>query len=268
MREYLLRGKSKYEGVHIIYDTIEEFHRLMPIAVVWKWAIDDLINQGDIGDWIQAEDGYIVQLLNRYPIKKKDKPITTYAFRFPMGTFGASIRVDGSVKYPQFYAQFTTADKNSMSGKSRALRSNDINKVRFAMMVLAGMDPRKAYRAAFDNRRFLTMAQIDHKIMRLFMDEIVRDEIKQSVVAFKDDIKKKIPMSKVIEKIVSHWDGVKSGSSEEQKAIEFMMEIHDVVIVDGSTGKRKITNKIEDAEEAELIDSQNPAPRLGPSVED
>lgn len=267
MREYLLREGTKYAGVHTIYDTIEEFHRLMPVAVVWKWAIDDLINKAEIGDWIQAEDGYITQLLNRYPIKTKDKPVAVHAFRFAMGTFGVRIRVDGTARYPQFYAQFTTADKGSMGGKCRALRSQDFNKIRFAMMVLAGMDPRKAYRAAFKNYTFLTINQIDHKIMRLFMDEVVRNEIKQSVIAFKDDIKKKIPMSKVIDKIISHFDDVKAGSGEEQKAIEFMMEIHDVVIVDGSTGKRKITNKIEDAEEAELIDSQNPAPQLGPSEE-
>ncbi len=264
MREFLCRPNTKHAGIHNIYDSVEEFRKYFPETKLYKWSEGNCL-ESEPGDWVQAEDGFIVQILERYTATNKVSHRPTYAFRFPMGTFGVYVRMDGTIRFPLFYAQFTNGNKTSLSGLSSSYRSNDYAKVRFAAMILAGMDPRQALRVNFQAaRRFLTQHQIETKIIRLFMDEVVRKEIRKSVEAFKDDIKQRISMADIIEKITKHWNNVKPGSSQELAAINFMMEIHDVLVVDEVTRRKKVINK-GDIEEAQFKEDNEPAPQLGQS---
>jgi len=263
LREFVAREGSKYAGIHKVYESREEFRKENPIAKLYKWNTEEYMAI-ETGDWTEAEDGLIVQLLYRYNINRLER-LQTIVFRFPQGSFGVYHRMDGTWRYPQFYAMFTNGHKGSLSHSSN--RQSDFDKIRFAAMVMAGMDARQAYRSVFQSngRRFLTAGQLNSKVVRLFMDPIVQKEIKQHVVAFKDNVKGDITLKDVVDKIKSHWGSVKPGSAQEMKAIEFMMEIHDVVAVDESTGRKKIINRGDNIEDAEFTEES--APRLGPSDE-
>lgn len=268
MREFYLRPGTKYAGIHNVYEGYEEFRKHEPVAKLHKWARDD-VRQAQIGDWVEAEDGLIVQLLQKYQVPKNpepDRPVVT-AFRFPMGTFGARQRKDGTTKYPQFYAQFVKADKGTMANSSRSTRSRDYNKVKFAALISAGMDARKAIRIAFPEcRGFLTQHQIETKILRLLMDEVVRGELSEHAKEFKDEAQKLIPLERLLDEIKEYFDNVKKGTAEHKKAIEFGMEMHDVLVKDES-GKRRIAKKrINELPEAEQIEES--APLLGNDKDD
>ncbi len=177
MREYTIREGSMYSGVHIIYENEIEFHSNNPNSNVklYKWAVDDF-REYQVGDYVIAEDGYIVQILAIREMKtKKQRKGKTVFIRFPMGTFAVYEKVDGSVHYPRFYAQFTSGDKASASGRSRSnfTGSKDEAKKRFANLIFNGIDSRTAYRLAFSYKRIITNSQIDKKITNMLKDEIV-----------------------------------------------------------------------------------------------
>lgn len=267
MRELVLREGTKYGGIHFVFESREEFRKKYPEAKLWKWNTVEAL-ESEVGDWFEAEDGFIVQLLQKYDIIRQGITATR-CFRFPQGTWGVHRKVNGEYKFPNFYAYFTCGDKSSLSHRPPVHRVADYVKIRFAAMVMAGMDVRQAYRTNFqtDGRRFLTQHQLDSKIVRLFMDPVVQKEIKQHVAAFKDDVKNDITLRDVVDKIKSHWTNVKPGSAQELRAIEFMMEVHDVVAVDESTGRKKIINRGDrDIQDAEFTEES--APRLGPQNED
>jgi hypothetical protein len=75
MREYTLRGSSIYAGVHYIYENEDEFRSKIdsPNVKLYRWAIDDFRNY-EVGDYVVAEDGYVVQILAIKEMKtKKDR---------------------------------------------------------------------------------------------------------------------------------------------------------------------------------------------------
>ena len=111
MREFFQRG-GKFGGMHPIYDNYDEFRLAQPIAKLWKWGQED-VKDSEVGDWFQAEDGFIVQLLDKYPMKTKAQVTFVMCYRFPQGTFGARMHVDGTIKYPLFYAMFTCGKKTA-----------------------------------------------------------------------------------------------------------------------------------------------------------
>ena len=265
MREFVCRPNTKFAGIHPIYDSYEEFRIAQPIAKLWKWG-QELIVDSVVGDWFQAEDGYIVQLLQKYDMHNKAKVTYVTCYRFPMGTFGVTKRVDGSIRYPLFYAQFTMGIKGRLATNSYdGLNTSQYAKVRFAAMVMAGADPRTAYKSCMPaGKRFLTRTQLEKKIMRLFMDPVVGKEIKQHVKAFKDELAQKITLNDIIEKIQNHWKNVKPGSSQELAAINFAMEFHDVVVTDEATGKKKMINKGDEVQEDYELEDSTPFPALGP----
>jgi hypothetical protein len=136
MREYTVREGSMYSGTHTIYENEVEFrsNTSNPDIKLHRWATDDFKDY-QVGDYVQAEDGYLVQLLALKEMKsKKQRKGRTVFIRFPMGTFAVYEKADGTVHYPRFYAQFTTGDKGSASGRSRSnfTGSKDEAKRRFA----------------------------------------------------------------------------------------------------------------------------------------
>lgn len=264
MRIFHCRPGTKFAGDHKIFENKEECLKEIPNAKIWRWAIDDML-PAEIGDWVQAEDGYVVQILDRYMMTNKKTQLTTFAYRFPMCTQGVSERKDGTYRYPQFYAQFTTGSKGSFSQRPRSFRSNEYSKIRFAALIIAGVPPTLALKQSSNDFRFKTQHQIESKIRRLLMDPLVQNEMKKNVEAFKDKLKGNITMDQIVERITSHWKHVKSGSAQELKAIHFMLEVHDIEVVDEKTGKKKLLNRKseEEIDEAEVIEEETSAPPLG-----
>ena len=261
MREYLVR-KGKYKGLHIIYENADEFMKATGNPKPRRWAVDD-ITQSVTGDWIQAEDGYVTQIL--YYFQFKDK--RTWVFRFPMGSFAAWRGKTGITKYRQFYAMFSVPNKGTLSQVNYSTsRMKDITKLRFATLVIAGMPLRDALVIANPiYKHTLNIYQAESKIRRLLMDEVVQAEIKRHVEAFKDDVKEVITLKDIVDRIKRHWDNVQKGSAQELKAIEFAMQIHDAITPD-ERGRGKRINNIGDTEEAKF--TEEAAPLLGEQGKD
>lgn len=255
MREYKIREGSRYEGTHIVYDHPEEFKKHNKTKKLFVWN-ESNIKDLEIGDWVVAEDGFVTQCLN---IRKQiDQYRTCYFIRFPMGTFVVYLGKKG-FKYYRFYAMFTSPDKNSISNRSRAHRSNNHLKLRFASMVSGGAEPIKAYLIAFNVKNTLTWEQLNRKVTHLFMDEVVQGELKSAMQQFKQDISAEITIADLLKKIKSYWDNVKPGSAQEFRAIQLAMRAHNVNIEEKQPAQKKLTkSEARKIQEAEYTDDTPP----------
>src|SRR4030067_1958872 len=147
MRYFCCRPGTFYEGEHTIYESRKEFIDTNPSLKYFQWNrcnVEELQN----GDWIEAEDGYIVQLLKIVPRYNKSSQLT-YFVRVPMGTFTIYKRADGTYKWARFYAMFSNGDSNSASNKMRGNLPKTTEIVKFSTYVIAGIHPIKAFKAVF-----------------------------------------------------------------------------------------------------------------------
>jgi hypothetical protein len=106
MREYVIREGSMYAGTHNVYENPDECRSALknPDMIIRKWAVDNY-KKYEVGDYLQAEDGYVVQILAIREMKsKKQRQGRTTFIRFPMGTFAVYEKADRTVNYPRFYA--------------------------------------------------------------------------------------------------------------------------------------------------------------------
>lgn len=229
MREYVIRGESIYAGTHLIFENEGEFREqnLSPSIKLHKWAIDDFRNY-QVGDYVVAEDGYVVQVLAVKEMKsKKERVGKTVFIRFPMGTFAVYEKANGSVHYPRFYAQFTTGDKSSASGRCRSnfTGMKDEAKKRFANLLFSGIDSRTAYRIAFNYKRFITNSQIDKKISDMMKDEIVITELKILSKPVQDKIDNLFSIDKMIQHLESLLNNCKKGTAAHRENLRFILKL-------------------------------------------
>jgi hypothetical protein len=233
MREYLIREGSMYAGTHNVYENPDECRAALknPKINIHKWSLDDY-KKFQVGDYVQAEDGYIVQILGiREMVSKKQKKGRTVFIRFPMGTFAVSEKVDGKVKYPRFYAMFTAGDKASAGGRSRSnfTGNADEAKKRFANLIVEGFEHKDAFRAAFGYYRILTPSQIEKKITKLFKDEVVIQELRELIQPYNESIKKTFSDNLLLKHLSELLSKCKKGSAQHRENIRFILTLRGIL---------------------------------------
>ena len=158
---------------------------------------------------------------------KKERKGKTVFIRFPMGTFAVYEKVDGSIHYPRFYAQFTQGDKGSASGRSRAnfTGSKDEAKRRFANLIYEGVDSRTAYRLAFSYKRIITNSQLDRKITDMMKDKVVLDELKKLSKPVDDKLKELFSVDKIIKHLEELINNSRKGSATHRENLKLILRL-------------------------------------------
>jgi len=233
MREYVIREGSMYAGTHNVYENPDECRSVIqnPGINIHKWGVDDY-KQFQVGEYVQAEDGYVVQILviREMKSKKQRKGRTTF-IRFPMGTFAVYEKADGTVNYPRFYAMFTAGDKASAGGRSRSnfTGNADEAKKRFATLVAEGFDHKDAFRTAFGHYRILTPSQIEKKITKLFKDDVVIQELRELIQPYNDSIKNIFSDKLLLKHLKDLLSNCKQGTAEHRENLMFIMALRGII---------------------------------------
>ena len=233
MREYVIREGSMYEGTHNVYENADECRSAVqnPGINIHKWGVDDY-KQFQVGEYVQAEDGYVVQILVIREMKsKKQRKGRTVFIRFPMGTFAVYEKADGTVSYPRFYAMFTAGDKASAGGRSRTnfTGNADEAKKRFATMVAEGFDHKDAFRTAFNYYRWLTPSQREKKITKLFRDDVVIEELRELLQPYNDSINNKFPDKLLLKHLDVLLTNSAKGSRQHRENLRFIMALRGLI---------------------------------------
>jgi len=224
LREFRIRY-GEFAGPHIVYDSVAEFQDRNPELKYLRWDQQiDFVNL-EPGTWVEAEDGFVVQILKCSTWTSKWS--VQYVIRFPMSTMRCYHRKTKPPRVPQFYAGVVHRNTRAISNSSsKALRMNDARSVAWAEFITLGADPVAAYRMVFGDNKAYTTGQMLNKILNLIHNPTIRKAIMSYLKNFKDKLKESISENDLRDKIVNHYKSVKKGSSAELAAIKFIHEIY------------------------------------------
>ena len=220
--------RSPFCGEHIVYDTEKEFEEKCPGMKWKKWGFTDPTKL-QVGEWVRADDGYIVQVLKIRFFPKRAESCTkeSYFIRMPMGTFAVWM-TKGGWHWRQLCAQFTVPHKNSASQRSRLYHGGHIEKIKFATLLISGVNLKLAVKMTYPNLHHLTSNQILIKAAKLMNNKIVQQELKSLTAKFQEDLVDKfgdVRLVKELDELITHS---KKGSDAHRNNILLLMELRNL----------------------------------------
>lgn len=188
MRIFSVR-KGNYQGAHKIYDTYEEAIKDGVPIIYDPWYHPKV----KIGDWVKADDGYILQLLHKHRLTNKRHKSGQYTdvYRFCNGTFWVYHDKEGNQHPRNFYGAVANSNKSSLGNTPRLGRGLTIKKREFLAYLEAGYDP---YQAAKKTYRLQgrPLSAITSLISDLLDDKQIKKEMQRMAGKFMDEVEKEI----------------------------------------------------------------------------
>ena len=146
MREYYV-NKVK----HIVYDDKTELPKSVKVIDDWK--------AGQVGDWVQADDGCVIQILRKGKMLRKKG--TQYYIGTCTGTFPVSKKVKlDTDRRPNIYSFSGYSSPEEVVKNRKDMTSNE---QLFVHYLSGGMQPEEAYVKAFptNNKRYARMKAVN-----------------------------------------------------------------------------------------------------------
>lgn len=260
MREFRVR-RGLLKGEYIIYDSIKEFQDNNP-GVEYKVYPDDIDNL-EVGDWVQAEDGYILQLLHiKKPFLRGDNPnkVTQYFFcnSTPYATRGKK-----GVKTRKFYGQFAYPNNHRLSDGIVDIK---INEALFMDMVLRGEPILKAYYLCLHKKqRPVNKIRATIEIFNIFRNKKIMEAFDNKLPTLLTELAKEFDEKWVKDQLKDLIDNSKKGTKDHRENLKFIMELQGMVtkgMIAQSPSQPKLPSKSqsEDASYEEIPNTPPPSP--------
>ena len=172
-----IKGKRNY-----IFDDEEEFNEYFdhsPPVLTKDW------HNGDEGSWVMSDDSRIIQLLKvgtiKHPGDTKNYKVSNGWVRTVVGTFLNNERTIMDTDFSQHPNRYTFSKKIKYTSKRVKKRKKVTNNEKiFAVNVVSGMGPVKAYMDAFKNNA--DEKRVKKKALVLLKQERIMSEIEKSVL--------------------------------------------------------------------------------------
>lgn len=222
MRRFTFRFRDKPWEEHLIYDSEEEAYA-HGVEKITQWGTGRF-NDYEVGDWIRADDGYVLQLLaiSCYDIGKSNRKL----FRFCTGTIHCywSPKKKDDV-FGKFLAMLANADRYSLSGLSDKCRRHPDRKIDFAKLVLAGMPPFWAAKQVY-SYKCQSLEGINKIMQSLLADKDVRREITSSIEkTFSVQMAEKFSEKRYIDELDEFLSKTRKGSLSHLAGLKFIGEL-------------------------------------------
>lgn len=240
MRKFFIRSSTHYAGEHNLYEGEAEFRKDWPDRPIYKWARDPY-EQLKIGDWVESEDGYIVECLYIRKLVNRRSQVT-YMIRFPNYAASIYIRKDGSPKFSRYYASITSLDSRSLSNSFIGRAGELTKKLKFAALIAAGLPLRKAYMLSFPVLTPLGIS--NNKLVRIMNDKVVITQLRDIFQVMKNSIDNKFSNERLIQELDDLLTHSEKGTDAHRKNIQYILELKGLL-------KTKADGSIEDAEFSE-----------------
>ena len=211
---------------------------------IYKWKED--ITGIQAGDWVEAEDGYVLKLLRI----RTYKMVTFYFFvncQTVVRKYSKKNSIDIKYYWSKFLGGYTGLTNNR--GYLSKYPEVKIKKRTFATLVANGMHPYKAYRAAYDFKHTLSTESLNYKIMELVKDKEVIKIIKENKMEesekFKQDMQEAFNDEALIKEMKLLLSTCRKGSIAHMEILKFILAISDKLPNKMYNKKKEIENTIE-----------------------
>jgi len=221
VREFRLIA-GRFQGVHCIYESTEEFKKKTKLNYfVWR---EIKLEELQIGNWVQTDDGYVIQILNVYQLKSLNSKATIF-IRFPNGTFAVKVSKGELYYRAKLYALTAKIDGNSISGTYRNYSRNDLRVKLFTNLFFSGIEAEKAFLIAYKPKNGMSQSMIRRKSMEALTTKSAKEEIKTYISKFNEEIESKFPLERIIKEIDDLVKYSKKGTKTHRENIELILEL-------------------------------------------
>lgn len=237
MRTFTVR-KGNYVGEHKIFDSVEEAKK-NGIVPKKPWYGDNV----QTGDWVIADDGYVIQCLavDKRVNKNHKSGQYTQTFRFCNGTFYYYVNAKGEKNITSFFGQTAkTGNRNALGSTSKFSGKMNVRKKKFLAYIESGMEIYDAYRKAFTNVAYtrLMTERITYEINLLLSDPEIRKGMALALQPLKEALEKQIKKKYkkegletledyVAKNIMDMMDTKKPDTQFHKSNIEFLVKLSD-----------------------------------------
>jgi len=219
-REYKI-STGKFTGIYPIYLHPDYWKQDFPDIPLKKWLEDIEYEQGD---WVQSMDGFVCQVLQVNKLVNKVNHTSLFV-RFPMCTVTYYTKKDGTKKFSNFYAMFTSRERDNVSGGRITIDAG--SKIKFATLVSQGMNVFQAYKTAVKDIG-ITL-RVKRHIYALFQDKLVRNTLMNELKPFTDKLNEVITEDQIIEHLELLLSKSRQGSQNHRENIKFIMELKGMI---------------------------------------
>jgi hypothetical protein len=157
-----------------------------------------------------------------------------------MGTFAVYMTKKKGWVWRQLYAQFSVPHKGSISQRSRLYHGGHIQKIKFATLLISGVNLTLAVRMCYPNLHRLTKNHLLIKAAKLMDDIVVRSEIKNQLAKFRGDIEGKFGDERLIDELDMLLSRSKKGTESHRGNIQFIMELRGLYEPTNGKSSKKI----------------------------
>lgn len=278
MRRYHIK-QGNYIGDHFIFDTEQECavylkkncfnangqrfvisnhayiiasHTLLDKATAKKYGLpsieypDTFPHWTDLeaktGDWVRTDDGRIVQILNRYLMKRrKGRPtlqeqpepmkLDTVYTRFCFASGAIYIKADGTLRYNYIHADLFVPGEYNRSSLTRKTTTMNKDRKLFAYYLAIVGNPVKAYHLTWPGhytnkllykaitKRALALMR-DRKVIQEFLSYMEIDEYRKALQTSADE--QGVNTDLLMHEIVRGVQGAKPGTEDHRKMMEIL----------------------------------------------
>ena len=211
---------GQYQGEYRIYWN-KYIWSLFEHTDIYEWGNKECL-QAQAGDWIETYDGTILPLL-RMRIHKDKKKRTFHFFYFPVATVYSWTNWENKTQFRQLQGNFMYGTKNQIGMKTIAGSNNQ--KLRFVHYIIAGLNPLKAYRIAFNNKSTLPVTTLHRKVNQLMSDEIVKKEIFNQIQPLVEKLGEQFSDERLINELDELLERSRKGSDAHRENIKFIMAL-------------------------------------------
>lgn len=251
---------GKFKGEYIIFDSVEEAKNSLKVDPKKPWHAAETC----VGDWVVADDGYVLECLNRYQLinKRHKQGQYTDVFKFATGTYGVYYDRHGVSSPPYLFAQLTKSNRVSVGNTPPEGRFMGARKRHFVELVKGGLNPFEAYIIAF-KINCMSPGAILSKTNALLQDDLIRKELmseaKSLTIEFNKQIKERTGFddlqSFIAYKLAEATCESPKYLKEKIQQANLLIKLADVL---GALPTSKKESKIKEMQEAEWSEALSP----------
>jgi len=204
---------------------------------IHKWRDLD-INNISVGDYIIADDDYVLRILN---IRQYND---VYFIKLP--NVQVTLRIyKGKYYYSKLLGGYTGLN-NTRGANSKYDNNNmEIKKKVFAELISNGLHPYNAYRTAFKNKRIMASGTLNSKILNLLKDKEVIKILKENKMELEDKIKEAFSDERMVTELMDLLARSRKGSDAHRENIKFVLALLNKLPDTMVNKKLKSVNNIE-----------------------
>ena len=221
MREYTI-SKQK----HFVYDDVTELPQDLKYLQNWR--------SGVIGDWVQADDGSIVQILRSGIMRKRRGKVKEVKY---LGTCTGTFSTAKSTKLHTnpFDNIYSFSGKKYQQGSLRDRKDPTTNEVLFAQYVSKGISPEEAYLKVYktkNRRHAYTSAGILIKTERI--KKLMREDLKPVLKNLGIDM----------ELVLSGIRDIATTAEKDSDRLKALIELEDILEIKETTKVQEVAGAL------------------------